>query len=226
MEQVYSPPIPKMQEILCTEQYPCIHTDLPVCVEDESFYDEDVSELLNAGSMLFTFAVALLFVDTPCARWACIAGFLVVPSSIALHAGKYMGRIRTTLDTDIRRMDQTMQLISTPLLAWALSQNISFSLFVACLAVYPVWTVWDEETTNDCKRWLPIAAVASFSVLMPMIYHQQWTYMGAAAVTALCGALVFSLREKKNMHTIFHLLVAVWAAIVCMAAQEQCSQPC
>eukprot|EP00961_Rhodomonas_salina_P189557 2557923-Rhodomonas_salina.1 len=214
-----------MQEAPCIEPYP-VPPEMPVDEQTPVLEEEDLSELLNAASILCTFAVALLFVDTPCARWAAVAGFLIVPASFALHMGKYLRRIHTTLDTDMRRIDQTMQLISTPLLAWAVSQNISFSLVVTCLAVYPVWAVWDEVTTNDGKRWHSIAGVSLFSVLVPMIHHQQWTYLAATAVTSLCGTLLFALRARKNMHTIFHLMVAVWAVIVCMAAQAQCKKVC
>lgn len=180
-------------------------------------------ELLNALSMLFPLAIALVYVPRECACWAAFPWGMIVPVSMALHLSVWSGRIDCVIDNDFRRLDQTNQLVSTVFVAWAVGGGLWFISLLACLCAYAVHQVWDDAYTNDGARWKWVAGLVTLSML-PLLYHRLWLTGGCAFASWVVSGLLFCLRHQNPYcHSVFHAGLGVCAMFVCEGAIQRCN---
>lgn len=187
--------------------------------------DEAHAELFNAISMGVPYSVCFIALDNPCSAWVAVAFAMICPVSIMLHLGCYFGRIADVVDNDFRRLDQTLQCTACVLVCAGLGGGAVEVLCTAAISLYTAFHVWNPVTTNDMRRWEPIAlaVLASFT---PMLSHRQWGSYAAAVGTCGLSAALFCLEShfffRVYGHSLFHIFMGCVVAIVSNAASDQC----
>lgn len=191
-------------------------------IEPETDYRTGPTHEFWSGiSMIAPLTAAVAALQSPCSHTIGIAALIVCPCAMALHFGAWLGFVRDTLDSNIRRADQTAQCISAVICCIALSPTPSELTLTASAALYSTYYTWAQEYTNDRRRWRLVVATLCTSFTPPMLRLGMWTHLAITCTTgASMTALFVMARTNQYSHGMFHVLSG---ALVCLLAAATCA---
>ena len=171
--------------------------------------------------MISPLTAAVAALQSPCSRTIGVAALIVCPCATALHFGAWLGFVRDTLDSNIRRADQTAQCIAAVVCCLAFAPTPSELTLTASAALYSTYYTWAQAYTNDRRRWRLIAATICTAFATPMLRLGMWTELVITFATGATAAAVFvAARKHPYSHGAFHVLLG---ALICLLAATACA---
>ena len=171
-------------------------------------------EFANAVTMLPPPFILYYYATTPSA-WILVAAVAAqIPFSMSYHVRmaweRYCEIERCSVDNHWRRMDQTTQHLSQLIVTWALSGDLCYTAVVAAVHCVACGCLWYPATSNDRRRWQPLA-LGVLLYVKPMGCSLE---LGAALAPMLIGGTVAFVPFCKQPygHAVFH--VCTWAHAV------------
>lgn len=169
-------------------------------------------ELANAATMLLPAAVFALNATRSHANALLLLGACMhLPVSLTYHLSAACGRYPDAIDNDMRRLDQSLQHVVAVLYSYALSGARHAALNL-CANAPCIAALWNPKTSNDGRRWMPIAAAV-------LLYAVPAVPLRALLVPAVAGAVCFACRCPWS-HAVFHLALVPFAQALADAACE------
>lgn len=160
----------------------------------------DNIELLNAISLLphniilFYYGNILLKINV----------IIHLPTAFFYHSYLIFNNINK-IDNNLRRLDQTTQLICSCILTFITLKSIIYTLFVSIINIYFIDKLWNSKYTNDNNRWIDIM-IDIFLYMIPIFLYENGIYYFFIGIIpiSLTGILTFYYKIKKIQY-IFHL---------------------
>lgn len=189
-------------------------------------YMTPVQEACNAVTMLIPSAALLKFVSgMPVASrridLLLVGTFMHLPVSFTYHACVASGHIKgdAIIDSDLRRLDQTMQHVVGVIFAFCLSNSILFAAANVPMNVYAIAQLWakqrgQQSPSNDGKRWRLVCA-SMIMYTLPIVWNRDWENYSMAACSAAVGGLMFVPRVNAKYlngwgHSVFHAFMGIF----------------
>lgn len=176
-------------------------------------------ELANALTMLlpglFLMRAGNVY-DTQLLRTAVL---FHMPFSTAYHMGCCLRIFESSIDNSMRKMDQTMQHISSVIISYITSRHSVAYCCLVCipLSAHGIYRIW----TNQPRCWVHV----SFSMLLYMI-PLIWPVSGemsessvAVFLTALLSCIFFCMGGWG--HSIFHVFIAAHSLAIASLNHER-----
>lgn len=171
-----------------------------------------LQEYGNAWSLLFPTFI-LLINSTTASHKILLAGNLIhLPVAIAYHIS--VAHNAHPIDNNLRRLDQTVQLLVASIYAYALSENKTYTLLTALYGLFAANKIWQKQRQE--KVWVYIApSIALFTA--PILWKKDYkNYVKAiVAITTGSAAAVLPTINYSFLrgwgHVVFHIQLAVFA---------------
>ena len=149
-----------------------------------------------------------------------IGTLMHLPISFTYHLCVGYGRYRDRLDNDMRRLDQSMQLVVGTMFAFALSGSIWYTMTVMVINLNGLFLLWSDKTSNDGKRWFSVM-VCICLYIAPMLVRNDFENFYPAFASMVLGGTAFIPEKNKSWfggwgHTLFH--ISLWYFSKALAA--------
>ena len=191
-----------------------------------------VQEAMNAITMTLPSAslLSLLLLSqrpTPMnhAQGLLLFGTLMhLPISFSYHMGAAMGMFGSRLDNSMRRLDQGMQHAMCAAFSMALSGSKGYACANLLINLFFAVQLWMPGTSNDGRRWVPVAACTFFYTL-PMLWRGDLQNYVVAVASMAMGGTAFIPSVNASVfggwgHSIFHCLLAIYARALARSAGQ------
>lgn len=179
--------------------------------------------LACALSLLIPVTSSLKYTETYCASYITAGVMLSIAPALCLYLGVYSGRIADLIDNDMRRLDQSAQVVACVFLAYAFTESVPFCLTVALFCIYPVFSIWEPETTNDGRRWEAVGTMIICAHLgLIVVRCDVWDFAYLLFLIIAPGHVCFNMGSRAGI-VLFHIATAIWLWEAGKIANENCN---
>lgn len=175
-------------------------------------------EVLNAVTMVIPTTVIIYDVITKIVEphtYLLLFGVLMhLPISVFYHLSIAYGKYEHKIDNTLRRLDQSMQHVNIVIFSYIFSKSVKFTLPNMIVNMYYIYALWHPKTSNDGKRWIPIAICSNIS-LLPILWSSRnaYNYLMAVVSFAVAG-LSYVYHLHGYGHCIFHILLGFFTKAI------------
>jgi hypothetical protein len=147
-----------------------------------------------------------------------------LPVSFTYHLGCALNHYPDRIDNDMRRLDQTLQIVSGSLFAGALSGSWLYGILHFMLHLRSICTMWWMNTSNDGNRWKHVL-LSVLAYLAPMQWRGDTRNYALALGCMTVGGLCFVPSANHRFfrgwgHSVFHAILFVYARVLADSASK------
>ena len=173
-------------------------------------------ELFNAITMIFPTILLAYKACTYSNYWIkilFISCLIHLAVSLIYHINVAYDNYEDRIDNNIRRLDQTLQIIIGTIITFALFGCWQYTLCAIIINLIGIYYIWNNETSNngDCWKCILLCVILYTSpILLQRKYYNYLITIGSIIIGGLCFIPEINTKYFKGWgHSIMHLFTFI-----------------